>query len=106
MSSDKVSPGIGRYASEQGGNSDWRYTRVKKPSGRNGNGTGDVPEKNPERSENAKVQVPEEVEPACAAERANVIRAALAGGRYRVESKKVAEKIVDDAVREIRNRTR
>lgn len=34
------------------------------------------------------------------------LRSAVESGRYRVEPKKVADKIVKDAVREIRNRLR
>ena len=77
---------------------------MKKPSGRNGNGTGDSPRKKPDGSEGADCTAPEDAGKKCAAKKKKGIRAAVAGGKYRVEAKEVAGKIVDDAVREIRRR--
>lgn len=77
---------------------------MKKPSGRNGNGTGDSPGKKPDGSEGADRTAPEDAGKKCAAKKVKTIRAAVAGGNYRVEAKEVAGKIVDDAVREIRRR--
>ncbi len=77
---------------------------MKKPSGRNGNGTGDSPRKKPESSEGADFPAPEGTGKRCAAKKMKSLRTAVANGNYRVESKEVAGKIVDDAVREIRRR--
>ncbi len=38
--------------------------------------------------------------------RVNAIKVGLDSGKYRVEPKKVADKMVDDAIREIRSRKR
>jgi len=77
---------------------------VKKPSGRNGNGTGDSPRKKPEVSHGPDFPAPEDAGKGRAAKKIKNLRTAVASGNYRVEAKEVAGKIVDDAVREIRRR--
>lgn len=79
---------------------------MKKPSGRKGNGTGDSPREKPKSPEGAIIPVPEDAGKGCAAKKIKSLRTAVARGNYRVEAKKVAGKIVDDAVREIRRRIR
>jgi len=49
---------------------------------------------------------PDDMTKACAVKKVADLRTAVDNGTYRVEAKKVAEKIVRDAVREIRNRLR
>jgi anti-sigma28 factor (negative regulator of flagellin synthesis) len=82
---------------------------VKKLSGRNGNGTGHAP---PEKRKKTEKRNKKDSPVAgcagngCCPKKMKSLRTAVAGGTYRVESKKVAGKIVDDAVREIRSRLR
>ncbi len=49
---------------------------------------------------------PDGMKKACPVNKVADLRTAVDNGTYRVDAKKVAEKIVRDAVREIRNRLR
>lgn len=79
---------------------------MKKPSGRKGNGTGDSLKEKPNGSEGAGFPGHADAGKERAAKKIKSLRTAVASGNYRVEAKKVAGKIVDDAVREIRRRFR
>jgi len=74
-----------------------------KPSNRKGKGNGKTPRK---KAQNEPVSFPGGKAKACAVKKVADLRTAVDNGTYRVEAKKVAEKIVKDAVREIRNRLR
>jgi len=78
------------------------YPRVK-PSNRKGNGIGKTPLK---ESKSASVSSSDDVGKGGAVKKVADLRAAVDSGTYRVEAKKVADKIVRNAVREIRNRLR
>ncbi len=82
---------------------------MEKLSKRNGNGTGHAPPEKRKKTEKGKKKdspVAECAGNGSSRKKMKSLRNALAGGTYRVESKKVAGKIVDDAVREIRSRLR
>jgi len=79
---------------------------VKKASGRKGNGSGDSPGKRMKSPGIRDLPAPGAAGKGCAAKKLKSLRTAVAEGNYRVESKKIADKIVDAAVREIRDRTR
>lgn len=74
-----------------------------KPSNRKGNGVGKTPMK---EAENKPVSSPDRAEGGGAVKKVAALRAAMNNGTYRVEPKKVADKIVKDAVRDIRSRLR
>lgn len=74
-----------------------------KPSDRKGNGIEKTPFK---EAESAPVSSSEEPSKRSAVKKVADLRTAVEGGTYRVESRKVADKIVKDALREIRNRHR
>jgi anti-sigma28 factor (negative regulator of flagellin synthesis) len=74
-----------------------------KPSDRKGNGNGKTPLK---EAEGAPVPSSEEPPKGSAVKKVADLRNAVEGGTYRVEARKVADKIVKDALREIRNRHR
>ncbi len=84
----------------------WRSSRVKNTSGRNGNGGGKDPGKGPDSPVEMDSSAPGGPGAGSSAEKVNALRAAIAAGAYRVDSKKVAGKIIDDVLQEIRNRTR
>jgi anti-sigma28 factor (negative regulator of flagellin synthesis) len=74
-----------------------------KPSDRKGNGVGKTPKK---EAEIKAVSSPDRAVKGGAVKKVADLRAAVNNGTYRVESRKVADKIVKDAVRDIRSRTR
>ncbi|MGE5699416.1 MAG: flagellar biosynthesis anti-sigma factor FlgM [Deltaproteobacteria bacterium] len=74
-----------------------------KPSDRKGNGVGKTPMK---EAGNKHVSSPDGAERGGGVKKVAALRAAMNNGTYRVESKKVADKIVKDAVRDIRSRLR
>ena len=74
-----------------------------KPSDRKGKGVGNTPLKRAKRMPDSS---PDGMTKSCPVKKVADLRTAVDNGTYRVESKKVAEKIVRDAVREIRNRLR
>ncbi|HEY7585143.1 MAG TPA: flagellar biosynthesis anti-sigma factor FlgM [Candidatus Deferrimicrobiaceae bacterium] len=57
-------------------------------------------------AENKPVSSPDRAEGGGAVKKVAALRAAMNNGTYRVEPKKVADKIVKDAVRDIRSRLR
>ena len=74
-----------------------------KPSDRKGKGVGNTPLKRAKRMPDSS---PDGMTKACPVKKVADLRTAVDNGPHRVESNKVAEKIVRDAVREIRNRLR
>ena len=74
-----------------------------KPSDRKGNGVGKTPMK---EAENKPVSSPDRAARGGAVKKVADLRTAVNNGTYRVEPKKVADKIVKDAVRDIRSRLR
>jgi anti-sigma28 factor (negative regulator of flagellin synthesis) len=74
-----------------------------KPSDRKGNGIEKTPLK---EAESMPVSSSEEPSKGSAVKKVADLRTAVEGGTYRVEARKVADKIVKDALREIRNRHR
>lgn len=74
-----------------------------KPSDRKGNGVAKTTLK---ESGNTSVSPPNGAAKARTVKKVADIRTAVDNGTYRVEAKKVADKIVKDAVRDIRNRLR
>jgi anti-sigma28 factor (negative regulator of flagellin synthesis) len=73
------------------------------PLNRKGKGVGKTPLK---REKSMPDSSPGDITKACSVKKVADLRTAVDNGTYRVEAKKVAEKIVRDAVREIRNRLR
>lgn len=74
-----------------------------KPSDRKGNGVGKTPIKG---AGNKPVPSPEGAAKGGSVKKVADLRAAVDNGTYRVESRKVADKIVKDALRDIRSRLR
>jgi len=74
-----------------------------KPSDRKGNGVGKTPKK---EAENKPVSSPDRAVGGGAVKKVADLLTSVNNGTYRVESKKVADKIVKDAVRDIRSRLR
>ncbi len=74
-----------------------------KPSDRKGNGVGKTPIK---EAENKSAPSPEGTAKGSSVKKVADLRSAVDSGTYRVESRKVADKIVKDALRDIRSRIR
>lgn len=73
------------------------------PSNRKGNGNGKAP---PKGSGGAHGSSPVPPVKGGGVKKVAILRTALDSGQYRVESKKIADKMTRDAVREIRSRLR
>jgi hypothetical protein len=73
------------------------------PSNRKGNGNGKTP---PKESGGAPGSPPVNAVKGGGVKKVAILRTALDSGQYRVESRKIADKMAKDAVREIRNRLR
>ncbi|NJD63165.1 MAG: flagellar biosynthesis anti-sigma factor FlgM [Deltaproteobacteria bacterium] len=73
------------------------------PSNRKGNGNGKAP---PKDAGGAPGSPPVQAGKGGGVKKVAILRTALDSGQYQVESKKIADKMARDAVREIRSRLR